>query len=177
MAGIGNDERTARRYKWTLATITELLTVTHAIFIDYLDRLAESKTVSEAEEIMKEISEGVLEESFRAEGLCDAFEGLGEALAGVNYRTREDLSQAGKVTSLSSSDVDESQGIASILANRENEVARLYVEEIQELRDTVRKQIEIGGSLEPILARADAARGVLTEQLANFQRLASEYRR
>jgi hypothetical protein len=177
MVGIRRDERSARRYKWTLALITELLTVTHAIFLEYLDRLSQSTTLSDAEQVMRQITEGVLEDSFRVEGLCDTFEGLGDALLGVNYRTRQDLAVPGRVASLSPHDVDDSEHLAQVLANREFEVARLYIQEIHELQETLDEQRAVNGSLQPVLARADSARAVLTEQLIDFQRLASDFRR
>ena len=176
MVGISKDERSALRYKWTLASITELLTVTHAIFIGYLDRLSQSTSLSDAAGVMRQINEGVLEESFRVEGLCEAFEGLGDALLRVNQRTR-DLAAPSRVTSFSLDKIDDSEYLAHVLSNREFEVARLYIQEIRELRDTLDEELARNGSLQPVLARADSARAVLTEQLADFQRLASDFRR
>jgi hypothetical protein len=177
LAGIDDQERTSRRYKWTLATITELLSVTHSILLGRLDQLATTTSLAKAQSTMSEITDQVLEESFRVEGLCDAFRGLGDALRGVNYRTRQDQAPGSRGTILTGADVDESQAMADVLASREAEVARLYVDEIRDIREVLDAEAAGAGDLTQVRARADAARQRLTDELAEFQLLAAAFRR
>jgi hypothetical protein len=158
LVGIAAHERAALKYKATLGLITQVLLTTHAMVVERLERLEDAKSVEEAHSILEELNWEPLTESFRLEGLCDAFEGLGIALH--NLITRPETADA-----FASYDLQAVSDMADALANRESEVVVLYLVRIQDLADLVNgKKDDLG----EIIRQARQAKAVLTQQVSDF---------
>ena len=129
MIGANRNERPSIRYKRLLGLITELLRDTHALVVEKLEAIESADSWSEAQQLAQELRDEPLTDSFRAQGLCDAFAGLGQALDGLNEYTSVESPGA-----FSAEDTSTAATIAQMLADREREVARYYVREIREAR-------------------------------------------
>jgi hypothetical protein len=159
LVGIENRERAAQKYKATLGLINQILLKTHLMVVEKVERLETATTIEQAREILNELNRAPLTESFRLEGLCDTFEGLGHALENLNARSES--SQA-----FSPEELSASLGMANALTDRETEVAGVYVDGIQELADLV---YSTGDSLRQIQGRAREVKALLTNQMSDFE--------
>jgi hypothetical protein len=168
MVGIDRQESASIRYKRLLGEITRLLRDTHGMVVRRLERIESAQDLDSARSILDELRAQPLEAAFRAEGLCDAFAGLGQTLDRLNWRTEQESDGA-----FSDGDLAASRGLAAIMVEREGEVALGYTEAIQELVHGV----EHAGGLDELQGEAGKARQVLTDQMADFQQLSDRFRR
>lgn len=160
-------------YAWQLASICDLIKHTHSIVIKKLEAIDKAETLEDATAIAQELSGESLSGSFRASGLCDVFLGYGKSLRSITekYQNSTDPASAPPIT-------QEEQyrwlEFCDRLEEREREVAELYAHQIQGLQDLV-----IGSSsqdLEQIKAHSQQAKAILTDQVADFDTLATRFR-
>lgn len=171
MDGVDRGEEESIRYKRLLGEITALLEDTHSMVVRRLERLEHASTAGEARSILAELRSDPLEAAFRAEGLCDAFAGLGHALTRVIWRTR-----GSDVIPFTDAELGAAEALAGTLVEREGQVAMGYTEEIQALLQSLYDQDE-HTSLDEVRRRAAAAHRTLTDQIADFDALATRFRR
>lgn len=161
-------------YAWQLKSICELMTHTHTIVIDKLEAIDKAETLYDATTIAKDLSGDSLSDSFHASGLCDIFTGYGNSLRRIteNYQDSTDLESVPPITQ-----EEQFQWIefCDNLAERELQVAELYVEQIQDIQDLVVKSSE--QDLEQIKEHAQRAKAILTDQVADFDALATKFRK
>ena len=155
--GIDQDERPALKYKYLLGKINELLNTTHGMVVRKLEKIENAARPDEAEAALAELRSEALEESFRIEGLCDVFDSFGRTLHELAWRS---MNQDDSVAP----DLGEIQQFSVKLMDREQEVARIYTEEIKAM-------VNLGGvegDLPGLQMRAANAKKVLTDQMADF---------
>jgi hypothetical protein len=161
-------------YAWQLASICDLIKHTHSIVNNKLEAIDKADTLEDATNIAGELSRESLSASFRASGLCDVFLGYGKSLRRITekYQNSPDPENAPPITP------DEQHRwilFCDSLEERELQVAGLYVHQIQGLRDLV-----FGSpsqDLKQIKEHAQQAKAILTDQLADFDALAANFRK
>ena len=181
VAALGNEflslsrsHQVLQKYVWQLGAICDLIKHTHSIVVDNLDAIEVAMSLQEASVLVAKLEDAPLTASFRANGLCDIFEGFGVALRRVVGTT---LHPDGSIETLPISDERKQLWLhfCESLENREREVASLYAHEIQEIGDLV-AQTSTTHDLDALKAAARKARTILTRQMANFDSLASQFR-
>src|SRR5262245_20713209 len=164
--GIVQNERAALKYKYLLGQICEILNTTHDMVVRRLEKIEQATRPYEAEAALAELRTDVLEESFRIEGLCDVFTSLGVTLDGLALRSE------GQKDSVAP-DLGKIHEFSRMLMDREQEVARIYTEEIK----TMVNLGSVEGDLPGLQKRAAAAKKVLTDQMADFTAKAERFKR
>ncbi len=167
MGQIEQDDPVAIRYKWLLGEINVLFGVTHSLVTGKLEQVESAKSFDEAADIIESLRSEALSNTFHAQGLCDAFVGLGRAFGELNLRIQSVDSNESLL------DLGEARHIAEALENREFEVARLYSDAIASLTDLVNGTSD---DLGEIKKQAEEARNELTNQTADFKSLAQDFR-
>jgi hypothetical protein len=170
MDGVNRGEKESIRYKRLLGEITALLEDTHSMVVRRLERLERAASAAEAWSILAELRAEPLEAAFRAEGLCDAFAGLGNALDRVNWETRGDAAMP-----FTDDEMQAVGNLAQTLVAREGEVAMGYTMEIQHLLQSLYEDEPT--DLGELHARAAKARRTLTDQIADFDALTTRFRK
>lgn len=173
MQGVRANDPNAVRYKWLLGEINALFAKTHGIVLKRLDAIEKAQTAEDALASIKELRGEALSESFHAQGLCDAFVGLGQALSSLNWRLDSKLSEAGGNASTSVALVH-AKDLADRLQKREFEVAQMYGDQIRQLSELL--GTGTGASLQEIQAQAKAAKREITGQVADFSQLAGDFK-
>jgi len=168
LLGIDRKERPASKYKWLLGQINELLKTTHGMVVEKLNRIEKAVNIETASVVLEELRFGDLQESFRVEGMCDTFFGLGVALAELNDRSNQE-------GAFSSAEMTDIADMAHTLTNREAEVAGIYVRELQGLT----RQI---GHISPkdlpeIKKKTHKVKKLLTDQMSDFDTKAKKFLR
>jgi len=160
--GMSKSRETLKNYVWQLATISDLIKHTHSIVVHKLEAVEESKSIMEAESLVTELEDDALTNSFRANGLCDIFQGFGAALRKL-------------LNTLSSDRRETWERFCNALEEREAKVARLYTDL---LRDLINKKYQLNNmlDLEELKITAENARQKLTDQMADFDALAKQFR-
>lgn len=160
-----------KNYTWQLSSINELIKHTHSLVIEKLDSIEEAEDMSEAQQIIDSLSGGPLSESFRVNGLCDIFMGYGVSLRKIVESGSRDNDEAPPLS-------DEEQNhwvyFCDALEEREQQVANLYSNEIQEIGDLVWNTQNIN-DLEEVKERARRAKHILTDQMADFDSLSKKF--
>lgn len=167
MGAADHGERHARKYKWLLGQISELLKTTHGMVVSRLEQIEDARQLEDAEQALAELNTQALEESFRLEGMCDTFEGLGNVLGNMASESE----QSGE---LSANDVQAVYAFAGRLSYREQEVATIYTQEITEVADLLSSG---AGDLQALQQRARVARVRLTDEMADFDAKARRFKR
>lgn len=186
LLGDNRSRQLLRRYAWQLSSICDLISHTHSIVINGLDGIEETKSLEEAKRLARDLEIGPLTSSFRANGLCDIFEGYGIALRKAvtrpnAYITSADDPSDWRRNPLENRLVATNEQYAAwtefcaALEDREVQVAGLYVYEIRELGDML-LGVDAVTDLNEIKAKARRARAVLTAQKAEFDSLATQFR-
>lgn len=155
--GIEQDERPALKYKYLLGKINELLNTTHGMVVRRLEKIENAAGPNEAEAALAELRSDALEESFRIEGLCDVFDSFGRTLDELAWRSDEQNDSVAP-------DLGEIHKFSQSLMDREQEVARIYTDEIKAM-------VNLGGvdgDLPGLRKRAADAKKILTDQMADF---------
>jgi len=165
LGGIANHERIAQKYKTTLGMINQLLLATHRMVISRVERVEQAATVEEARSILDELNWGPLTESFRVEGMCETFEGLGIALDNLLRNPESGMR-------FTAEQLRSVQQMAEVLTNREAEVSLLYLNRIQQLADLV---TSTASNLDELKERARDAKAVLTHQMSDFDSKARRF--
>lgn len=161
-------------YAWQLTTICDLLKYTHSIVIEKLEAIDRARTLKDARAIAQELSGESLSDSFRASGYCDVFEGYGKSLRRIieKYQNSTDPASAPPITQ------DERYRwleFCDSLEERESQVAALYADQIQGLQELVERSSS--QNLKQIKEHARQAKAVLTDQVADFDSLATRFRK
>jgi hypothetical protein len=163
--GIANQESEARKYRFLLEKINEILINTHRIVLERLDQVEKAGTHGEVQAALRELGGDALQESFRMRGYCDVFEAYGRALLDMALETESRAAPGG-------GDLGAIRDFAMMLMDREEEVSRIYTERIK----AVARLGEAEGDLAALKAGAGAARSVLTEQMADFTAKVARFR-
>lgn len=171
MQGVDRGEEESIRFKRLLGEITGLLMDTHTMVMRRLEKLERAADEHEAQFVLEELRAEPLEAAFRAEGLCDAFSALGDALSRVYWRTRDD-----EEVPFTDGEMEAVQSMASTLIEREGQVAMGYTEEIERLLQSLYRD-SAPENMDRLREAAAAARKKLTDQTADFEVLANRFRR
>lgn len=164
-----------KKYAWQLSSICDLIGHTHTIIIDTLDRIDAAQTLEEAQQLVHELEWQPLEASFRANGLCDVFEGYGRALRRVVIPADQTNTPDDRLIAASDEQWNAMQVFLDALEEREQQVASLYTNEIREMGDFVWNASTMN-DLDELKAKAAQARAVLTMQKASFLSLAAQFK-
>jgi hypothetical protein len=162
--GIGQDERPALKYKYLLGKINELLHATHGMVVKKLEKIEKATKPAEAEAALAELGTHALEESFRMEGLCDVFEAFGRTLDEMAWRSEEQRDSVAP-------DLGGIHEFSRKLMDREQEVARIYTEEIKAIVNLG----NVEGDLPGLRKRTAEAKKALTDQMADFAAKAKRF--
>lgn len=165
LVGIDHEERPALKYKYLLGSINELLGVTHGIVVRILERVEKASGPDEARSALAELNMDALEESFRLEGLCDAFDAMGMGLSNLTWTSQTNGDSVAP-------DTAEIQEFARMLTDREQEVARIYSTQIQELVN-----LDDFSDLPDLRRRVAEAKSKLTNQMADFAYKSQRFKR
>ena len=162
-------QQALHQYAWQLGTICELIKHTHSIVIEKLEAIEEADSLSKASAVVDELESSALTDSFRANGLCDIFQGFGTSLRkivtpGSSERSNLPISSQQQYVWLDFCD---------LLESREREVASLYANRIQELGNLLSRKH--APELSELRNLATQAKNVLTSQLADFDSLAGQF--
>lgn len=176
LLGDNRSRQALRDYAWQLGSVCDLISHTHSIVINELDSIEEAKSLEEAKMLVRELEIDPLTASFRANGLCDIFMSFGLALRKVV--TRADAPTPARSTLVAPTYEHWNAWIqfCDALEEREGQVASLYVYEIRELSDML-LGVDAVTDLDELKAKAGRARAVLTTQKADFDSLATQFRR
>jgi hypothetical protein len=158
LLGIARHEREAQKFKTTLGLINQVLNTTHQMVVEKIERLEKAASIEEARSILEELNWQPLTESFRLEGLCDTFEGLGYSLGNL-------LNEAATSGAFSNEELNAVGDMAQTLTNRELEVSGIYILRIQELADLI---ADPGSDLDQLRRRAGEVNSLLTHQMSDF---------
>ena len=169
---LNRSQQTLQKYNWQLGAICDLIKHTHSIVVDKLEAIEATDSFDEARALVAQLESHPLTESFRANGLCDIFQGFGYALRKVIAPGPG----GGIGASVSTAQQVAWDGFCESLENREREVASLYADQIQELGDLIRRR-DTAPKIEDLQAAARAAKHVLTTQMADFDSLATQFQR
>jgi len=149
-----------------------LIRHTHSLVIAKLEAIERAESAPEAQRITDELRADPLIQAFKVAGLCDTFESHGKSLLALLDR-RGAVDGLTEVVTPGSEEEWELRRFADELMGRERQVADLYSSEIRELRELI--DSAVGGDLEEIRRRARLAKAVLTDQMADFSALASDF--
>jgi hypothetical protein len=173
MQGVRTDDPDAVRYKWLLGEINSLFAKTHEIVLKRLEAIEKAQTAQEALGSIKQLRGEALSNSFHAQGLCDVFVGLGNALSSLNWRLQSRPAPAGDSASRSSL-LAHADDLAQRLQKREYEVALMYRDQIRQLSELL--DTDAGGSLQEMQAKAKVAKREIIGQIADFSQLANDFK-
>ena len=162
--GIDEDERPALKFKYLLGKINELLNTTHGMVVRRLEKIEQANRPADAEAALAELRTDALEESFRIEGLCDVFESFGRTLDELAWRSKDSKDSVAP-------DLGEIHEFSYKLMDREQEVARIYTEELKSMVNLG----GVAGDLPGLRKRASEAKKVLTDQMADFAAKANRF--
>ena len=163
------------KYTWQLGGISELIKHTHSIVIEKLEAIEQTKTIEDAKRIVESLQGNPLSDSFKASGLCDIFVGFGKALR----RIVEDPQQTNQLEDAPPISEEEKTSwiqFCDSLEEREQQVAELYSSEIQEINELV-WGTQTEERLITIKERARRGKAILTDQMADFDSLAENFRK
>lgn len=155
--GIEQGERPATKFKYLLGSINEILGITHGMVVTVLETVERADSPAEAEAALAELRTEALEESFRLEGLCDAFDAMGRGLNDLYWRSKSNSDTVAP-------DLGEIDQFSMMLMDREQEVARIYSTEIKALANLG----SLADDLPALRSRAAEAKKILTDQMADF---------
>jgi hypothetical protein len=160
---LSKSQETLKNYIWQLGTISDLIKHTHSIVVHKLEAVEEAASIEEAKSLVTELEGDPLTNSFRANHLCDIFQAFGTALR--------------QLTSTLGSQERQSkwEKFCGTLESRENTVAELYADQLQDLID-LKYKLNIQQDLNQFKVAAKNARQKLTEQMADFDALAKKFR-
>jgi hypothetical protein len=163
-----------RNYTWQLGAICDLIKHTHSIVVHKLEAIEAATSLARAKALVTELEDAPLTSSFRANGLCDIFQGFGVALRQL---TATIYRPDGTVETLPITNERKSSWaqFCDALENREREVASLYAHEIQEMVD-LKLRAQSTQGLATLKSAARRARNILTSQMADFDSLATQFR-
>jgi len=159
-----------KNYTWQLGSINELIKHTHSLVIKKLEAIEEAEDMSEAQQIINSLSGGPLSDSFRVNGLCDIFVGFGVSLRKIVEAAGNNQEES----PLSAEEQNHWIYFCDALEEREQQVAYLYSNEIQEIGDLVCHSQNIT-DLEEVKERARRAKHILTDQMADFDSLSKKF--
>ena len=162
--GIAHDEGPARKYKYLLGQINELLHTTHGMVVRKLEKIEQATKPAEADAALAELDTQALEKSFKMEGLCDVFEAFGRTLDEMAWESEHQADSVAR-------DLAGIHEFSGKLMDREQEVARLYTEEIKAIVNLG----NVAGDLPGLRTRAAQAKKVLTDQMADFAAKAKRF--
>lgn len=168
-AGTSRSQELLQNYNFQLGAVCQLIKHTHSIVADKLEGIAEASSLEEARSLVGQLENDPLTESFRAKGLCDIFEGFGRSLRNIvaprHGETKPPLSSEQERLWFK---------FCNSLESREQQVAILYADQIQEIGKLV-YAANTEQELDNIQAEAKKARNVLTSQMAELDSLAGEF--
>ncbi|SHF73011.1 hypothetical protein SAMN05443144_11297 [Fodinibius roseus] len=161
-----------KNYTWQLGSINELIKHTHSLVIEKLEAIEGTENMPEAQQVIDSLSGGPLSDSFRINGLCDIFVGFGVSLRKIVESASEN--NGDEASPLSAEEQNHWVYFCDALEEREQEVAYLYSNEIQEIGDLVWNTQNIN-DLEEVKERARRAKHILTDQMADFDSLSKKF--
>jgi hypothetical protein len=163
-----------RKYTWHLGAICDLLKHTHSMVVQKLQAVEATSCIEDAKSLISELSDDPLTQSFRANGLCDMFEGFGKSLRPLAAAVTD---PAASVETLPISEERRVcwSNFCDVLESRERRVAETYVNEIRQLVD-LGAHVETNLDLSAIKVAARKASDTLTSQIADFDALATRFR-
>lgn len=167
--GPNRSQAILQKYNFQLGTVCQLIKHTHSIIADKLEEIEAASSLAEARELARQLESDPLTASFRARGLCDIFEGYGRSLRNIVASTHGEPGPA-----LTHDQESLWLHFCHSLENREQEVARLYTDQIQEIGNLV-YEANTEQDLDNIKAEAKKARAVLTSQMADLDSLAEQF--
>lgn len=157
-------------YAWQLGSICDLIEHTHLIVIKKLEAIGKAETLEDAKAIVQELRRESLTESFRANGLCDLFQGYGGSLRRI-VEKNQDSTDPESALPITQDEQSIWLEFCDELEEREARVAGLYKDTIQSFRDLVNQD------LEKFKEQAQQARSILIAQVADFHALAESFRK
>ena len=160
---LSKSQQVLQDYTWQLGTISDLIKHTHSMIVHKLEAVDEATELDDAKAPISDLQEAPLTDSFRANHLCDVFQGMGTALIPLT-------------ASLQSSESQEKWGNFCIaLQERESSVAQLYAYQLRDLID-LKDRSKVPEDLVPLKAAAKETIRKLTGQMADFEALAKQFR-
>jgi hypothetical protein len=172
MRGFAGDSRSQaalKKYNFQLGAACQLIKHTHSIVVGQLEEIEEASSLAEARALVRRLEDSPLTQSFRANHLCDIFEGFGKSLRSiVEPRHGEEM------PALSPAERKLWFEFCLTLEDREQNVAKLYGREIQGIGDLVHAA-KSEQDLNNIKTEAKNIRRVLTTQMSNLDSLADEF--
>lgn len=154
----------AVRYRGLLAHISIVFHDTHELVIEKLSAIEDANTKAEAAALVQELRGEPLSQTFRNQGLCDTFQALGDALHSASTRAFHNDGEP----------VGFAFDLAAHLADREREVAQMYEDQIDGMRELL--AASDAADLDAIRKHAAAIRARLDAELGDFERLADSLR-
>lgn len=164
------DRQQLSGYISQLGEICALLVRIHTIVIRELEAIESAGTLQEAQAIGERLEAYPLTETFRAKGLCDIFQVLGQSLVRI---ARDPGGEGDSI--LSEQEREKWIDFCTCLEMREDGMGKLYSREIHEIIDVLSAQIGLEG-LAAVQERATAAKDILTDERADFEALAKQFR-
>lgn len=161
-----------KNYTWQLGSISELIKHTHSLVIEKLEAIEGTTDMSEAQQIINSLSGEPLSDSFRVNGLCDIFVGYGVSLRKIVESASGNNEDEAPL--LSAEEQNHWVYFCDVLEEREQQVANLYSNEIQEIGELVWNAQNIN-DLEEVKERARRAKHILTDQMADFDSLSKKF--
>jgi hypothetical protein len=162
--GVDEGQRSAKKFKYLMGVVSQTLVTTHLIVLGRLRELEAAQTAEEVQRLLEDIRGGQLNEAFRVEGLCDTLGGLGQGLI--------DRSWAAQGEGLfSDEDLAEIREFAEMLYDREDEVAKAYVDTLSAITDSAPDQ----SSLPDFREGLREIERKMTAQVVDFRAKASRF--
>jgi len=171
LASTGSKGGPLEKYVWHLSSVCDLMKHTHRIVVGKLEAIQQASSIEEASEFAKELRGDTLSNSFRARGLCEFFVEHGKVLRKVIQDNDGNLLK----TPLSEVESWQWLDFCDSLEARELQVADLYSREIEGFSDIISRPFE--RSLEEVKEQARRVRATLIGQIADFDSLATEFRK
>lgn|GEM_PF-3466405 len=171
---LSKSEQELRRYTWQLGAICDLIKHTHSIVVEKLEEIEAAQTVADARAAAVQLEDQPLTASFRANGLCDIFQGFGHSLR----RIVEPHAQPGESVQpvpLGTAQINSWTWFCESLEEREQRVASLYASELREICN-LSASASGDADLAQLKAKARATKNLLTTQMADFDALATQFR-
>jgi len=143
--------------------------------VEKLEHIEAAQSLAEARIVVDDLQSYPLTNAFRAQGLCDIFEGFGKSL-----RRLLDVRQATAFASPPQPLTDTSKSgqwaqFCEILEGREAQVADLYARQLHAISDAVYAAAEADlPGIKTLVAQANAA---LTDQINDFDALSRDFAR
>ncbi len=174
--GDNRSQQALRLYAELLGSICELISYTHSIVIDGLNGIEKAKSLQEAKRLAEGLRADPLMRSFRGRMLCDRFEEAGSKLRRAVIRTDDPNPPRDKLVATTDEQWNALMKFCNMFELREHAVATGYVYQIREL-SAMLSGVDTVTDLNEIKAKARGAKDVLTDQKADFDALAAQFRR